>query len=169
MGIPVASFLAANNANNAIDRYAREGSFIPFAAVPTMSNAMDIGAPNNLPRLQRIFSGNIDAFRADIATAQVTDEQTVATIKKVYGDTGYLLDPHTAVAWYASEQNLGEGTHDVIVSTAAPEKFAEEITAATGIAVDNTAELAKLCKTQERYATIGNSLDELKEHIRKAA
>ncbi len=165
MGIPIASFFAANNANNAIDRYAREGSFTPFEAVPTMSNAMDIGAPNNLPRLQRIFGQDISAFRADIQTAQVSDEDTVATIKKVYEATGYLLDPHTAVAWYASENNPGEGVHDVIVSTAAPEKFAEEITAATGIAVDNTAELSKLRSITERYTEISNSLDELRSFI----
>ncbi len=165
MGVPIASFLAANNANNAIDRYAQTGSFTPFEAVATMSNAMDIGAPNNLPRLQRIFGQDIDMFRADIATAQVSDEATVATIKKVYDATGYLLDPHTAVAWYASEQNPSEGTHDVIVSTAAPEKFAEEITAATGIAVDNTAELAKLRATPECYIEIPNTLDALKSAI----
>ena len=165
MGIPIAGFLAANNMNNAIDRYAREGSFTPFTAVPTMSNAMDIGAPNNLPRLQRIFDQDIAAFQADIQTAHVNDEQTIATIKKVYEETGYLLDPHTAVAWYASEQIPGENTHDVVVSTAAPEKFAEEITAATGIAVDNAAELARLRQTPERYHSIPNSFTELKRAI----
>jgi threonine synthase len=164
-GVPIASFLAANNANNAIDRYAREGVFTPFEAVATMSNAMDIGAPNNLPRLQRIFGGDISAFRADIATEWVSDEQTVTTIKKVYDETGYLLDPHTAVAWYASEQHPDAAVHDVIVSTAAPEKFAEEIKAATGITVDNTAELAKLAQIPERYTEITSSLDELKRVI----
>jgi threonine synthase len=165
MSVPIAGFLAANNANNAIDRYAREGSFTPFEAVATMSNAMDIGAPNNLPRLQRIFGQDIDAFRADIKTTQVSDADTVETIKKVYEQTGYLLDPHTAVAWYASEQIPGENMHDVIVSTAAPEKFAEEITEATGIAVDNTADLEKLRAIPERYVEIANSVDELKQAI----
>lgn len=165
MSVPIAGFLAANNANNAIDRYAREGSFTPFEAVATMSNAMDIGAPNNLPRLQRIFGQDIDAFRADIKTTQVSDADTVETIKKVYKQTGYLLDPHTAVAWYASEQIPGENMHDVIVSTAAPEKFAEEITEATGIAVDNTVELEKLRAIPERYVEIANSVDELKQAI----
>jgi threonine synthase len=89
----------------------------------------------------------------------------VKTIKKVYAETGYLLDPHTAVAWYASEQIPGENAHDVVVSTAAPEKFAEEITAATGIPVDNTAELTTLRQTPERYTPINNSLDELRSFI----
>lgn len=165
MSVPIAGFLAANNANNAIDRYAREGSFTPFEAVATMSNAMDIGAPNNLPRLQRIFGQDIDAFRADIKTTQVSDADTVETIKKVYKQTGYLLDPHTAVAWYASEQIPGENMHDVIVSTAAPEKFAEEITEATGIAVDNTADLEKLRAIPERYTSISNSVNDLRSFI----
>ena len=165
MGIPIASFLAANNANNAIDQYARSGAFTPFAAVPTISNAMDIGAPNNLPRLQRIFGDDVAAFRSDIKTDCVTDENTVATIKKVYADTGYLLDPHTAVAWYASEQHPDAATHDVIVSTAAPEKFAEEILHLTGLQVDNTEELKRLRQTPERYSEIANSLDELRSFI----
>lgn len=168
MGVPIASFLAANNANNAIDRYAQDGSFTPFEAVQTMSNAMDIGAPNNLPRLRRIFGESIEAFRTSIATTSVTDEQTVETIKQVYEKTGYLLDPHTAVAWDASEQNPGKNTHDVIVSTAAPEKFAEEITSATGITVDNANELEKLRETPERYASISASLEELKAAIRNS-
>lgn len=165
MGIPIASFLAANNVNNAIDQYAQTGNFTPFAAVSTMSNAMDIGAPNNLPRLQRIFDQNIIDFRADIQTAKVSDNETVTTIKKVYADTGYLLDPHTAVAWYASEQYPATDLHDVIVSTAAPEKFAEEITRATGITVDNTAELTRLRKVEERYQEIPNSVQALKTVI----
>ncbi|QQS19424.1 threonine synthase [Candidatus Saccharibacteria bacterium] len=165
MGIPIASFLAANNANNAIDRYAQTGNFTPFEAVPTMSNAMDIGAPNNLPRLRQIFGQDVNAFRADILTAQVSDEQTVETIKKVYEKTGYLLDPHTAVAWYASEQHPNKDLHDVIVSTAAPEKFAEEIMRETGIFVDNTAELEKLRTVPERFTSIPNSLEALKQEI----
>ena len=164
-GIPIATFLAANNVNDAIYRYAHDGSFMPFEAKPTMSNAMDIGAPNNLPRLQRIFGDDVDAFRADIQTEHVTDEQTVQTIKQVYKEKGYLLDPHTAVAWYASEQNPAEGLHDVIVSTAAPEKFAEEIQEATGITVDNAAELEKLRKIPERYHEIANDLSALKDVI----
>lgn len=165
MGVPIAKFLAANNANNAIDRYATSGEFTPFEAIPTLSNAMDIGAPNNLPRLQRVFGQDIEAFRRHIKTAHVSDEQTVETIKRVYEETGYLLDPHTAVAWYASEQNPDDSVHDVIVSTAAPEKFAEEIERETGIKVKNSAELEKLRATPERYTSIANSIDELKRQI----
>ncbi len=168
MGVPMAGFLAANNMNDALYRYLQTGSYEPRATIPTLSNAMDIGAPNNLPRLTHLFGDNIATMRAEVLATRVSDEATVKTIKRVYADTGYLLDPHTAVAWQASEA-AGSGAHDVIVATASPLKFAEEILAKTGIAVDNSREMEKLRTLPERYWQIGTSIDAfqtfLGEHV----
>ncbi len=166
MGIPINGFLAANNANDALHRYHQSGVYQPRDATNTLSNAMDIGAPNNLPRLMRLCGDDLAAMRAVVKTARVTDEETTQTIKRVYADTGYVLDPHTAVAWHASEA-CNPNNHDVIISTASPLKFAEEILTQTGIAVDNTKQLQALRQHQERYWKISNAYDELQIFLAK--
>jgi threonine synthase len=130
---------------------------------------MDVGAPNNMPRLRRLFGDSVRRLRSDMQVAHVTDEQTVQTIRQVYEETGYLLDPHTAVAWRGSEEFPPEHEMDVIVSTASPLKFSEEIERLTGIHVDNSSELHRLQSKPERYVEIGNSLDELAAIIRATA
>jgi threonine synthase len=162
MGVPVPGFLAATNANDAFVRYIENGDYQSAASVQTFSNAMDVASPNNLPRLMRLFDrrGNVskDMFQA----ARVSDEDTVQTIQQVYRDTGYLLDPHTAVAWCASERVASPSPFsDVIVATASPLKFAEEIFEKTGIKIDNTAELDALRNRPEHYTKINNSITEL--------
>ncbi|MBP7018099.1 threonine synthase [Candidatus Saccharibacteria bacterium] len=170
MGIPVSHFVAANNKNDAVHRYLETGKYEPNVSHNTMSNAMDVGAPNNLPRVQAIFDNDIDQIRSAVSSAVVSDDQTIETIKSVYEKYDYLLDPHTAVAWNASEQLEDSHYQDLIVATASPLKFAEEIEAATGIKVDNSQELNKLRQFPSRifqmsvdYVTFKQYLmDELK-------
>lgn len=163
MGVPIAGFLAANNANNALYRLVKTGEYDPHTAIATASNAMDVGSPNNLPRLRKIFHNSVAELGQAIDVATVTDAETASTIKSVYENHGYLLDPHTAVAWHASDRNPSQqDLLDVIVSTATPLKFAQEIFELTGIAVDNTAELEKLSKIPESYSEIEASFDALR-------
>ncbi|MBL8121724.1 threonine synthase [Candidatus Saccharibacteria bacterium] len=162
IGVPISTFLAANNVNDALYRYSNLGRYHPLKTVHTLSSAMDVGAPNNMPRLRRLFDDSVRRMRSDIQVAHCTDEQTVKTIKQVYDETGYLLDPHTAVAWCGAEEFPPEHEVDLIVSTASPLKFSEEILKYAGITVDNSAELKRLRQTPERYVTIRNSLDDLK-------
>ena len=165
MGVPLCSFLAVNNANDAFYRYSNLGRYRPLKTVHTLSNAMDIGAPNNMPRLRRLFDDSVRRLRSDIHVARVNDAQTAETMQQVYAETGYLLDPHAAVAWRGSEEYPGDGQVDVIVATASPLKFAEEIERATGLVLDNSAEIAALAEVPERYSEIPDSFKALKDFI----
>ena len=51
IGLPVAKFIAAKNANDVVPQYLLSGQYQPRAAQATCSNAMDVGNPNNFPRL----------------------------------------------------------------------------------------------------------------------
>lgn len=163
IGVPIPGFLTANNANDTFTRYIQEREYKPMDSVPTISNAMDVGAPNNLPRVVELLKE-----KSDVQTATVTDAETIDTIRSVYAETGYLLDPHTAVAWCASEKVISPSEkRDVIVSTASPLKFAEEIHEMTGIKVDNAVELSALQARPERYSEINNSIDDLRKFLVK--
>jgi threonine synthase len=160
MGVPLAKFVAANNSNDALTRYLATGQYEPKRTIRTMSTAMDVSSPNNFPRFSQLLGTDLAALRKVVQAVRVTDEETVETIKQVYSDTGYLLDPHTAVGWRASDV-LGGSQVDAIVATASPLKFAEEIFEKTGIKVDNSQLMEELGRQPERYWQIENSFREL--------
>lgn len=165
MGVPLRSFVAANNSNDALVRYLDDGKYLPRQSVQTLSTAMDVSAPNNFPRFSQLLGTDVKQVKKVVQAVRVTDAETIQTIKQVYADTGYLLDPHTAVGWRASDVLGGGDQADAIVATASPLKFAEEIFEKTGIKVDNSQLLAELEKKPERYWQIGNSIAELTEFL----
>lgn len=75
-----------------------------------------------------------EAAKADFDSERVTDEETGATIRKIYTSSAdkYVLDPHTAVGVATSLRNIARdaqpGTHKYIsLSTAHPAKFSEVV------------------------------------------
>ena len=162
MGLPFNSFVAATNANDAAVRYLESGFYQPRETIPTLANAMDVGDPSNFVRVLEYFGHDYEAFREVMQAYRVSEAQAVATIKAVQAQHGYLLDPHTAIGWAVGEAGSGKwkvegekGTR-VLVATAAAVKFAGEIAAASGIAVDDSAEIAKLQSHPQRKTTIAN-------------
>ena len=77
---------------------------------------------------KREFSGtnfssiSLNCFKAFYAT----EEETINTIKDVYNNYNYLIDPHTAVAYGAYQKHQSE-YHTLIISTASPYKFAASV------------------------------------------
>ena len=165
MGVPIHSFLAASNNNDAVTRYINNADDSFVETKQTLATAMDVGLPNNLPRLKKIFDNDIDKLRKTVTASSITDQEIVDAIKKVYADTGYLLDPHTAVGWAASIKNPAHGLTDVIIATAAPEKFAKEIQNATGITVDNSASLKALQNLPEKVSSIDSSYESFQKYL----
>ena len=68
-------------------------------SVQTMANAMDVGNPSNFERMSWLYGGDLDAMRRDIAGSRHTDDEVRATIRRVYEERGYLLDPHSAIGY----------------------------------------------------------------------
>ncbi len=144
MGLPVARFVAAVNANDTFVRFLQSGRFHPAPSVPTLSNAMDVGNPSNLQRVTDLFDGDLEALRRVVVARSYADDQTRRAIKQVYRQYGYMLDPHGAVAWlgitdYLAEE--GRGSVGVILETAHPAKFGEVVEEETGEKVTQPARL----------------------------
>ncbi len=133
-GLPVDSFTAATNANDVVPEYLRTGVYTPRESVATCSNAMDVGSPSNFARLMHIFDHSLEKVRSMIDGAMVTDEQTLATMKRYYDTRGIFLDPHTAVGVTAAEDRIKEytGGRIIVLGTAHPGKFLEVVEEAVG-------------------------------------
>jgi threonine synthase len=134
IGLAVRRFVAATNVNDAVPEYLRSGCYQPRESIRTVANAMDVGAPSNLERMQALYRGNLDSLRHDIAGFAYDDARIVAEIGEVYRRHGYLLDPHSAVAWLALNEYLAGDpqAHGVFVATAHPAKFREVVEPAIG-------------------------------------
>jgi threonine synthase len=137
IGLPVRKFVAATNVNDTVPQYLRTGEYHPKPSVRTVANAMDVGAPSNLERVQALYGSDIDALRRDIVGCAFDDARIVAAIGEVYGRHDYLLDPHSAIAWLALQDALAAepDAPGVFVATAHPGKFREVVEPAIGRSV----------------------------------
>jgi threonine synthase len=133
-GAPIGGFIAATNINKTVPDYLESGVYTARASLPTISNAMDVGAPSNFERMKSHWS--LEELRVLIATAALTDDETRETIRSVYEKTGYILDPHGAVGFGAASllkaRGLLAGRPAVVLETAHPAKFAETVAPLTG-------------------------------------
>ena len=127
MGLPVKRFIAANNANDIFFKYLQTGKYEPRASVQTIANAMDVGDPSNFARIYDLYKADHAAICADISGATYSDEQIAETIREVYGETGYLCDPHGACGYRALKEGLTEGEVGVFLETAHPAKFLDTV------------------------------------------
>ena len=131
MGLPVEALVAATNVNSPLPELFTTGQYNPRRARPTASNAMDIGAPNNLDRLLAWREGG-----PAVSAVTVDDEATLDAMRRVRSRGGYVLCPHSAVGWKAAEDLLakpGVDLDDVVVfGTAHPAKFPDVLEAAFG-------------------------------------
>jgi len=129
MGAPVHQFIAATNINKTFPDYLDSGEYLARISQATISNAMDVGAPSNFERMSAHFT--LDEMRRIISGVSVNDEETRETIKRIHDQTGYFLDPHSAVGWKGVdkliEKNKIEKGAVGILCTAHPAKFSETV------------------------------------------
>ena len=154
MGLPVGRLVCASNKNNVLTDFLRTGTYDARRTFyKTTSPSMDILISSNLERLIYRIAGAdaskdqelmkalseqgkyeiTDKMRAqlhDFCGYYASEDETAKKIAKVYGDTGYVLDPHTAVASCAYEKYVADTkdeTKTVIASTASPYKFTRSV------------------------------------------
>ena len=99
MGAPITGFVAATNANRTVPDWIATGEYNARPSVATLSNAMDVGAPSNYERIKALYS--LEEVRSMFASYWTDDAGTIDGIKQCHEKTGYIIDPHGAVAWKA--------------------------------------------------------------------
>jgi threonine synthase len=154
--------------NDVVPSYLETGRFEPRASVSTLSNAMDVGHPSNFDRMLWLYGGDRDAMRRDVSGCRFTDDDVRGTIKRVYEERGYLLDPHSAIAYMGLAGRDGtpgqggqSGKAGVFLSTAHPAKFAEIVEPIIGRPVEKPAALAEALNGPQHIIRIRASLDRL--------
>lgn len=166
-GLPVHHFIAACNINDVVSSYLGGSEWQPRAAVPTLSNAMDVGNPSNFVRILELFGHSISDLRQRLSAATITDEETLLTIQSVYERYRYLTDPHGAVGYLALERYLQvhPGLHGIFLETAHPVKFPEAVRQALQKEQQIPAALEQLMQQPKQARAIEPDYEELKGYL----
>ena len=158
-GLPIDRFIAATNINDVVPQYLSTGRFVPRSSVQTLANAMDVGNPSNFQRMSWLYGGDLDRMRRDVAGACATDDDVRSTIRDVYETRGYLLDPHSAIAYRGLVGRDGLG---IFLATAHPAKFSEIVEPIIGRAVETPEPLAHALALPRHIIRIDAGLEAVK-------
>lgn len=169
MGLPVKRFIAANNLNRVFLDYLETSEYTPRPSVPTIANAMDVGDPSNFARIKDLYSMYKDAhsaIRQNITGYSYTDKQIAETIKEVYKNSNYLLDPHGACAYQALVDNkLSSGETGIFLETAHPAKFLETVENIISTEVEIPAKLRKFMQGTKQSVGLPKTFEAFKEYL----
>lgn len=154
IGTPIGRLYCASNENRVLTDFINTGTYDiadrQFTTTPSPS--MDILVSSNLERqlfelngrdpelitqwmtalsTERKFSVDkttFEALRRDFSADWVSNDESLDTIREVYETHGYLLDPHTAVAWKVAERlRSSDEVPVLIVATAHWAKFPDDV------------------------------------------
>ena len=155
MGLPIRRLICASNDNRVLTDFIRTGIYDRRREFyKTISPSMDILISSNLERLlyelvdrddsrvafwmkelsesgrYRMGGKALDDLQSMMWSGYATVEETGESIRNTYEETGYTMDPHTAVGKWVYEEyrrETGDRTKTILVSTASPFKFAGDV------------------------------------------
>jgi threonine synthase len=188
MGLPINRLVIATNQNDILDRALRTGEYRTAGVSPSISPSMDIQVSSNFERALfdaydrdgaavaalmadlarggfRIRQDALEALRTAFASGRSGEDETLATIARLWTTTGELLCPHSAVGVKVAEEHEG-GAPMVTLATAHPAKFPDAVERATGLRPGLPPHLADLFDRPERMTLVPNDLGALQALVR---
>lgn len=162
-----ARFVISCNANDTVPRYLKSGNWEPHQTVATLSNAMDISRPNNWPRVEALVK--MQGWKlSDFDFGSLSDAQTETTMQTLYKKTGYIAEPHAAIAYQVLADNLKEGETGIFLGTAHPAKFKSDVDRILNIDVPLPKALADKVSAESKSVVLKPDYDTLKNYVLEA-
>ncbi len=193
MGVDL-NLAISTNRNDILTRFFESGTMKGTKVEPSISPSMDIQISSNFERYlfdllgrdaeklsnvmkefketsQFMLPDNLmKQARAEFSAYRADDTKTLATIKKIHNETGYTLDPHTAVGMSAAiEIAKTIDTPVVGLACAHPAKFPDAVEKATGQRPALPSHLSGLLERPERLDILPDNLRTVQDFIRKNA
>ncbi len=194
MGLPVSRLMIATNVNDILVRTLESGRYELNPVVATQSPSMDIQIASNFERLlfdvtdrnPAKIRGLMDDLKKngvfelerpalnrirDLFSAGMGDEAaTRATIAAIYQESGYVVDPHTAVGITVAREKrkIGDLAPEcplVSLSTAHPAKFPNAIFDAIGVTPQLPERFSDLAAREERCAVLPNDAGAVAKYV----
>ena len=167
MGLNVHQFIAATNSNDVVPEYLSSGVYSPRPSVRTISNAMDVGDPSNFARMMDLFGSTWNNFKDEIKGYAYSDKETEQGMKEIFDMYGYVMDPHGAVGYLALKEYQQKNRHTcgVILETAHPSKFLDDVERILGKKVEIPQRLSVLAKGIKVATPMSTRFDDFKEWL----
>jgi len=194
MGLPISRLIVATNVNDILHRALSAGDYSTGTVTPTAAPSMDIQVSSNFERLLFDLEGRdgaktlarmtgfestrkmqlTDDMRTQAAalftSVRTSAEQMSHAMRGAYEAAGQVIDPHTAIGLHAARDLRGSvglepGVPCVTLATAHPAKFREAVERATGVRPTLPSRVGDLFERQERYETLANDYETVRDHI----
>lgn len=189
MGLPIDQLIIATNTNDILARTLETGRYEVTGVTATSSPSMDIQISSNFERLLfevmdrgsgavrgcmaslsqsgafQLPENALARIKAEFTAGRCDEAQCQQTIKSMYEDIGYMLDPHSAVGLAVARQKMIAGSAMITLATAHPAKFPQAIKQATGVDIPLPQWQSDLMARKERFMVIDNDLDALKKYV----
>lgn len=163
MGLPIKHFVACTNSNKVVPEYLQSGNYAPKKTIPTISNAMDVGAPSNFIRIQEIVANNFKALKAILSGFSYSDSATRAAMQSLRTECDYVAEPHGAIGYLGLEAYFKQAgdtsSYGVFLETAHPIKFAEEVETTLDIKLEFPAQVAGIMAAKKQAISIATYAD----------
>lgn len=165
MGLPIKSFIAANNANDVFFNFLKTGHYHPQPSKQTIANAMDVGNPSNFARIYTLYHESYDNIKQHICGATYTDHQIQNIMRQCYETTGYVLDPHGACGYKALKEQLQTNETGLFFETAHPAKFKERVDEILSTNIQIPQRLAAFMKGKKKSVEMQNDFKTFKHFL----
>lgn len=193
MGLPIKQLIIATNANDILHRCISANDHSKQPLQHSLSPSMDIMVSSNFERLlfdlydrdgpsvnvllEQFSKGDmtlsdtaLERARKLFTSFRLDDKGTLSTIRKVYQQSGYLLDPHTAIGLAAARENQGNSSIPMVcLATAHPAKFPEATVKASKDGRLPQPELpnsmSDLFERDERYKVLPDDITVIQRYI----
>jgi threonine synthase len=190
MGADIEKLIVGSNSNDILTRFFETHSMDMLPVIPTLSPSMDIQVSSNFERL--LFEMNnrdggatteqLNRFRQSgklsvepdqyakwiaptFLAHRASNDETLAVMKRIYGESGMLVDPHTAVGIASAEACAEPGIPTITLATAHPAKFPDAVKKATGVHPALPDHVADLFDREERIVNLPNDLQAIEAFV----
>ena len=189
MGLPIHRLILATNSNNILSRFINQGDYSIADVHHSLSPSMDIQIASNFERYlyylldeqadqvvammnqfnrdkKMIFTPDqIEKVQREFAALSINDQETLDTIRQFHTQTGYTLDPHTAVGVMVGKRIARPDLPLVCLATAHPAKFGDAVTNAIGISPKLPPSLADLSSRERKLITLPAETEQIKKYL----
>jgi threonine synthase len=192
MGLPISQLVIATNRNDILHRFMSGNRYKQQTLEHTLSPSMDIMVSSNFERLLFDLHGrdghavkellenaskgpvSIEDYRWKAArrlfdSDAVDDQSTADTIREIFEQNEYLLDPHTAIGVRAARNCRRDPAIPMItLGTAHPAKFPDSvIESGVKASPELPSHMADLFEREEQYTVLDNDLPTIQDFIVK--
>lgn len=193
MGLPIRRLILATNSNNILSRFINDGDYSTADVHHSLSPSMDIQVASNFERYlyylldqdakavadvmarfshdkqMRFSEDQIGQVQQLFAAAAINDAETIETISQFHRETGYTLDPHTAVGVAVGRKTRTGGCPLVCLATAHPAKFGDAVSRAIGSDPTMPAAFSDLYSREKKVEEIEADVDKIKAYVAQHA